>query len=317
MKEKVKEMEEKGIHDLNDYMKLSKAILARLLVFNKRRPKELSNILMDSWVNRHLYKKETVEEVNNAMGETERKLFDELDVVMSRGKCGNKVPTLIPSDCTKPLQMLVDSRDAFIGKDNQFLFANPFAKRSGHFNAGVVLKEQLGGMSLNRADLFHATKLRKYCATTSQILEMGEFDMEVLTRHMGHDKSVHRQYYRLSDATHELTRASLLMIKLDEGCLAKHSGQSLDEILAEEDHGEQEPEHDDGVEDDPEDQHGEGRYVKWSESDVARLRALLNAHGGRVPSMDVLRTSCKREPFVGHTVAEVRCKMYQLRRKAE
>ena len=35
-----------------------------------------------------------------------------------------------------------------------------------------------------------------------------------------------------------------------------------------------------------------------------------------MPGMDVLRTSCKREPFVGHTVAEVRCKMYQLRRKA-
>ena len=89
------------------------------------------------------------------------------------------------------------------------------------------------GMSLNRPDLFHATKLRKYCATTSQILEMGEFDMEVLTRHMGHDKDVHRGYYRLSDATHELTRAALLMIKLDEGSLSTYSGCSIDQILAE------------------------------------------------------------------------------------
>ena len=233
MKERVKELEEKGIHSQADYVKLSKALLARLLVFNKRRPKELSAILLDSWINREAYKQETVEEVNQSMGETEKRLFKELEVVMSRGKCGNKVPTLVPKDCAAPLQLLADHRDAYIAKDNKYLFANPLARTTGHFNAGVVLKEQLVGMFLNRADLFHATKLRKYCATTSQIMEMGEFDMEVLTRHMGHDKDVHRGYYRLSDATHELTRASLLMMKLDEGCLAKYSGRSLDEMLAE------------------------------------------------------------------------------------
>ena len=233
MKEKLKSLVEKGVHSQNDYIRMNKAVLARLLVFNKRRPMELSKVLLQSWNDRKLYKEETVEEVNAAMGETEKSLFKELDIIMSRGKCGNKVPTLIPEDCARPLQMLVENRSAYVAESNKYLFANPLATKSGHFNAGVVLKEELVGMPLSRADLFHATKLRKYCATTSQILEMGDFDMEVLTRHMGHDKDVHREYYRLSDATHELTRTALLMMKLDEGSLSKYSGCSIDQILVE------------------------------------------------------------------------------------
>ena len=192
MKERLESLVEKGIHSQADYIRVNKAVLSRLLVFNKRRPNELSTILLRSWNERNLYKEETVQEVNEAMGETEKTLFKELDIVMSRGKCGNKVPTLIPEDTAGPLQMLVENRNAYVAEDNKYLFANPLAKKSGHFNAGVVLKEELVGMPLSRGDLFHSTKLRKYCATTSQILEMGEFDMEVLTRHMGHDKEVHR-----------------------------------------------------------------------------------------------------------------------------
>ena len=110
MKERIEGMQEKGIHSQSNYVKLNKAVLARLLVFNKRRPKELRVILLQSWVNRKKYKEETVEEINLAMGETEKRLVAELDVVMSRGKCGNKVPTLIPKDCASALQLLVDHR---------------------------------------------------------------------------------------------------------------------------------------------------------------------------------------------------------------
>ncbi|XP_043201505.1 uncharacterized protein LOC122370192 [Amphibalanus amphitrite] len=274
MKERVKEMTEKGIHGMTDYARLSKAVLARLLVFNKRRPKELSSILLQSWINREMYKQETVEEVNKSMGETEKKLFNELDVVMSRGKCGNKVPTLIPSDCAAPLQLLVDNRETYIDKDNKYLFANPLARTTGHYNAGVVLKEQLSDMALNRADLFHATKLRKYCATTSQILEMGEFDMEVLTRHMGHDKDVHRGYYRLSDATHELTRASILMMKLDEGCLSKYSGRSLEEMLTEEDFDEPGSENEGGPADDRQEDDEGGHEQRKKPQKMCRIHCM-------------------------------------------
>ncbi|XP_043190877.1 uncharacterized protein LOC122388685 isoform X1 [Amphibalanus amphitrite] len=59
------------------------------------------------------------------------------------------------------------------------------------------------------------------------------------------------------------------------------------------------------------------RYVKWSVPEVQRLRAILKARGGRVPSMDDLRDLYKREPFNGHNLNDIRCKMYKLKQKAE
>ena len=150
---------------------------------------------------------------------------------MARGKCGNKIPILIPVECKPAIQLLVDHRYQYVDEENKFLFASPHARKSGHFSAGVVLKGELQNMTLECPELFMATQLRKYCATTSQILEMGDLDMEILTRHMGHDKDVHRTYYRKSDATHELTRAAILMMKLDDGNLSKYAGLSLDNIL--------------------------------------------------------------------------------------
>ena len=231
IKAKIGRLTEKGVTSQSDYVCLSKAVIARLLVFNKRRPKELEKVLLSSWLQRDLYKRETVEEVNSSMGVAERQMFEKLDVVMARGKCGNKIPILIPEESKAAIQLLLDVRNEYVDGNNKFLFANPLARKSGHFSAGVILKGELQGMTLRCPELFMATKLRKYCASTSQILEMGDLDMEILTRHMGHDKEVHRTYYRKSDATHELTRAAILMMKLDDGNLSKYAGLSLDNIL--------------------------------------------------------------------------------------
>ena len=53
----------------------------------------------------------------------------------------------------------------------------------------------------------------------------------MLTRHMGHDALVHREYYRLPDATLELTKAAVLMKTLDEGEVNQLKGKDLGTIL--------------------------------------------------------------------------------------
>ena len=73
---------------------------------------------------------------------------------------------------------------------NKYLLASP--TKCGHFSGSETLKSVVEECGLEMPDLFTATRLRKYCGTASQILAMTDSDFEVLTRHMGHDKNVHR-----------------------------------------------------------------------------------------------------------------------------
>ena len=74
----------------SEFVDLSKKVLARLMVFNKRRPTEVSRVLLSSWMQRHDYKTESIQEIKKSMTKMETQLFDKLDVVMAIGKRGTK-----------------------------------------------------------------------------------------------------------------------------------------------------------------------------------------------------------------------------------
>ena len=50
---------------------------------------------------------------------------------------------------------------------------------------------------------------------------------------MGHDVSVHRQYYRFQDSTVELAKVSELFLAVDEGNVGNFSGKKFIEITLE------------------------------------------------------------------------------------
>ena len=45
-----------------------------------------------------------------------------------------------------------------------------------------------------------------------QILDMSSKELEMLARHLGHDAKTHKEYYRLSDSTIELTKVLIYTI---------------------------------------------------------------------------------------------------------
>jgi len=47
---------------------------------------------------------------------------------------------------------------------------------------------------------------------------------------MGHELTVHRQYYRLQDDLVELAKVSKLLIAVENGSAHKFAGRSLDDI---------------------------------------------------------------------------------------
>ena len=61
-----------------------------------------------------------------------------------------------------------------------------------------------------------------------------------------------------------------------------------------------------------------GRYKKWSEEDVKRIKMILDSRDA-VPGLAEVKQMCARQPFVGHKPSDVRYKMYQMKkpRKSE
>lgn len=86
----------------------------------------------------------------------------------------------------------------------------------------------------SRSDLecpeaIRSTKVRKYTATVAQVLDLSGNEVEWLANHMGHDLSIHKQYYRLQDHTLELAKISKLLLAIDKGS-SDLVGMKLDEI---------------------------------------------------------------------------------------
>ena len=158
-----------------------------------------------------------------------------LDLVYVKGKRGNKCPILLTKDTKTAIEVLIAKRDDVgVNKDNQFIFAAPTRGslkflRGNDWIAGVLKWCQ----GIKSQDGIKSTKLRKFVATVSQIVDLQENELGWLAKHMGHDINVHRQYYRLHESTLELAKVSKLLLAVDEGKASQFSGKKLDEITVE------------------------------------------------------------------------------------
>jgi len=83
---------------------------------------------------------------------------------------------------------------------------------------------------LEKPEAVTTTRLPKYIATVSQILDLQENELDWLARHLGHDIRVHREHYRLHDSTIELAKVGKFLYTVDEGKTTQWAGKSLDEI---------------------------------------------------------------------------------------
>ena len=68
------------------------------------------------------------------------------------------------------------------------------------------------------------------CCHSLQIVDVNSSELDWLARHMGHNISVHREYYRLHDSTLELAKVGKVLLAVDEGNSLKWLGRNLDQI---------------------------------------------------------------------------------------
>ena len=154
-----------------------------------------------------------------------------LDLVNVRGKRGNKVPIIMTVEIVQAIRALIMYRDKIgVHGENRYVFAAPTRGSMNFLRGYDCLSSTVDRLQLQNPGAIKSTRLRKYIATVSQILDLGNTELEWLARHMGHDLSIHKEYYRLHDHTIELSKISRLLLAVDGGNAAKWAGKRLDDI---------------------------------------------------------------------------------------
>lgn len=154
-------------------------------------------------------------------------------MVEVKGKRGRKVPVLLTKEVKSAPSVLIEKQaEVGVHPTNPYLFPATGGSSLGHLRPWECLRKIAtdDALSLTRPDAVTSTKLRKYVATVSQILDLQESELDWLARHLGHDSRVHREYYRLHDSTIELAKVSKILTTVDEGKTGRWAGMSFDEI---------------------------------------------------------------------------------------
>ena len=156
-------------------------------------------------------------------------------MVYVRGKRGRQVPVMLNIDEVHGVQALINHRSTVgVAPGNLFVFAAPTRGSNKSLRGHDCMKKVLDSvLDLKAPERIHSTELRKFCATVSQIADLSENDLRWLADHLGHDISVHREYYRLKESTVELSKVSRILLAIDEGNASKFMGKKLSEIAVE------------------------------------------------------------------------------------
>ncbi|XP_024119917.1 uncharacterized protein LOC112141094 isoform X9 [Oryzias melastigma] len=214
------------------YSELCKVTMAKVILFNRRRGGEVSKMTLCGFQERDssaLHK-----DIAFGLTKFERHLCQHFSRVELRGKRGRKVAVLLSPDMVNAITRLTEKRaDCGVLAENPFLFARP--KCLTPYRGQDCLRLYAAECGAKNPELLRSTQLRKHVATLSQILNLKNHELDQVANFLGHDIRVHREYYRLPEATTQLAKISKLLIAMEKGSLKNLQGKSLEEIEIEDD----------------------------------------------------------------------------------
>ncbi|XP_062846070.1 uncharacterized protein LOC134310013 [Trichomycterus rosablanca] len=215
----------KKMPSTQSYAELAKTTLARII--NRRRAGEVSKMHLKSFPGRDntlLHK-----DVAVGLSKFKQKLCSHFSRVEIKGKRRRKVAVLLAPDMVDALTLLVSQRKACGVQDaNCYLFARPSCL--SHYRGQDCLRLYAIQCGAQNPDHLRSTHLCKHVATLSQILHLKNNELDQVADFLGHDIRVHREYYRLPEATPQLAKISKLLLAMEKGCLPDLQGKSLDDI---------------------------------------------------------------------------------------
>lgn len=234
LKKHILEVQEQSISDLKKnkgntvaFRSLTTSTLASIIIFNRRRQGEPSKLKTDYDKNKEFtFNKETEESLTTF----EKKLCATLKRIEIRGKRGRKVPLILTQINEKAIKQLIQCRDAVgVHKENPFVFA-VLSGSVNYIRGSDALRKHVMLSKLTLPEVVTSTRLRKHIATLSQLLNLEERELEMLANYLGHDITVHREFYRLPEHTTQLAKCGKLLTMLDQGKCKEYIGKRLDDI---------------------------------------------------------------------------------------
>ncbi|XP_071853449.1 uncharacterized protein [Apostichopus japonicus] len=236
---------------------LAEITLTQILLFNRKRQGEVSKLTMEDYAK--LKKGESHVLDMQILSKFEQNLAKVIWRVEIVGKRGRSVPVLITENVKCAVDELVKHRDA-VGIEPQNLFVFAIPEGSTHYiRACDTLRKFSCACGAKKPELLRSTQLRKHIATMSQVMALQDNELDVLANFLGHDVRVHREYYRLPDATIQVAKVSKLLIALEGGSgdpgqvLQGKSLEQLDlqeneEVATEGDYEQEDSDQDDSIE---------------------------------------------------------------------
>lgn len=210
------------------YKKLIEGTYCSLLLFNKRRVGELQRILLDTYLK--VPKNQPSGEFEKLLSPTEKILINKLKRIVIRGKRGRGVPVLFDKVTQEGLDLTIQHRNNFFETHNPYLFGVCHSESciSGYHVFRKHVNQALGDQ--NKTATLTSTKLRKHLATISQILKMGNEDLEQLATFMGHTTKTHNEWYRLPSDIYQTAKVSKILLLAQNNTIDKYKGCKLDEL---------------------------------------------------------------------------------------
>ena len=208
------------------YKAMAEALLARIILFNRRRQGEAGRMKLEDWKNSLSNEENVPSGVADCLSPLEKHLGSSLKRVMVRGKRRRGVPILLTREMSEAVELMTTKR-LELNFDGPYLFAGP----SGHALRGSdCLRKFVRSCGAQHPRTLTSGSLRKHVATMAQLLDLRENELDQLATFMGHDIRVHRDFYRLPDATTQVAKLSKVFILMESGDLSQLKGKTLDEL---------------------------------------------------------------------------------------
>lgn len=145
-------------HLLDNRRILSEIVMARVLIFNKRRSGEVAKMTKVQWESRNQWKDDVLKDAE-ALDATEKIVVKDFDLLYVNGKGQRYVPIIIPPIVTSALKWLSATTH------NQYVFCN---QADGHIRGHDALRNSAKGAGVE-SSVITSTKFRKLSATTLQV----------------------------------------------------------------------------------------------------------------------------------------------------
>lgn len=211
------------------YAELARVTLAQIIIFNRRRAGEVSKMTLESFQKRD--QTELHEDIAVGLTSFEQKLSKHFSRVETMGKRGRKVAVLLNPEIVNATNLIVQKRNGCnVHRKNPFLFGRSECQATSYYRGQDCIRIFAKECGAKNPEHLRSTHLRKHVATLSQILNLKNNELDQLANFLGHDIRVHRDFYRLPEATIEMAKISKLLLAMEKGSLAKFQGKSLDEI---------------------------------------------------------------------------------------